>query len=113
MVSILDSIKKLLGIEADDTSFDEELIIDINSVFMVLNQLNVGPPEGFSISDNTAEWSDFIGERGDIGLIKSYVYLKIKLMFDPPQNSFLVNSIDEQCKEFEWRINVQAENTQE
>jgi len=113
MVSILNSIKKLLGIEPGDTSFDEELIMDINSALTIVNQLDIGPPGGFSIEDESAEWTDLLGERDDIALIKSYVYLKVRLMFDPPQNSFLVKSIEDQCKEFEWRLNVQVETVLE
>lgn len=109
MESILDSVKKLLGIELDDVSFDNELVLDINSTLMVLNQLGVGPGEGFVIADNVSTWPEFIGDRKDLELIKTYTYLKVRLMFDPPQNSFLVDSIKKQCDEFEWRLNVQVE----
>jgi len=109
MVSILDSIKKLLGIEPNDICFDDEIIININSVFTILAQLGVGPATGFTISDSSSVWSDFIGERIDLELIKTYVYMRVRLMFDPPQNSFLVDSIKKQCEEFEWRLNVQSD----
>ena len=109
MESILTSIKKLLGIEADDASFDQEMIMHINSVFMILNQLGLGPVKGFSISDSTKVWTDFVLERKDLESIKSYIYLRVRLLFDPPQNSFLVESIKKQCDEFEWRLNVQVD----
>src|SRR5574344_190481 len=107
MVSILDSIKKLLGIDPSDPSFDDEVIMDINSVFTILTQLGIGPKGGFLITDNSTEWSEFIGDRKDLEVVKTYTYLKVRLMFDPPQNSFLVDSIKKQCDEFEWRSNVQ------
>lgn len=107
MVSILDSIKQLLGIDVNDTSFDEELIIHINSALMILNQLGVGP-EFYSITDKNNVWEEFTQGRKDLEIIKSFVYLKVRLMFDPPQNSFLVNSIEKQISEYEWRITVQT-----
>ena len=109
MENILDSIKKLLGIDEADLNFDQELIMHINSVFMVLNQLGVGPVGGFKISSNEEVWTDFIGTRLDLESVKSYIYLKVRLLFDPPQNSFLVGSIEKQIEEFEWRLQVQVE----
>lgn len=108
MENILDSIKKLLGIDETDLNFDQELIMHINSVFMVLNQLGVGPVEGFKIS-NEEIWTDFVGTRLDLESVKSYIYLKVRLLFDPPQNSFLVGSIEKQIEEHEWRLQVQVE----
>jgi len=110
MENILDSIKKLLGIDEMDLNFDQELIMHINSVFMVLNQLGVGPVEGFKISSNEETWSDFIGTRLDIESVKSYIYLKVRLLFDPPQNSFLVAAIEKQIEEQEWRLRAQVES---
>lgn len=107
--SILTSIKKLLGIEAEYTHFDQDIIIYINSAFMGLNQLGVGPITGFRIADATATWEDFMGDRLDIEGVKSYVYLKTRLTFDPPQTGYLVDAIKDQIKELEWRLNVQAE----
>ena len=109
MESILDSIKKLLGIDEADLNFDQELIMHINSVFMVLNQLGIGPVEGFKISSNEEVWTDFVGTRLDLEAVKSYIYLKVRLLFDPPQNSFLVGSIEKQIEENEWRLQVQVE----
>lgn len=109
MENILDSIKKLLGIDEADLNFDQELIMHINSVFMVLNQLGVGPVGGFKISSNEEVWTDFVGTRLDLESVKSYIYLKVRLLFDPPQNSFLVGSIEKQIEENEWRLQVQVE----
>lgn len=105
MESILTSIKKLLGIAEECDSFDADLIMHINSVFFVLNQLGVGPSEGFSIKDKTAVWEDFTSGTST-ELVKSYVYLKVKLIFDPPAGSALIESINRQISEFEWRLNV-------
>lgn len=106
MESILTSIKKLLGITEEYTHFDTDLIIHINSVFMVLTQLGVGPEEGFFIEDEDAIWFDFVGENSAIELIKSYVYLKVKLLFDPPTSSAVIESTNRMISEFEWRLNV-------
>jgi hypothetical protein len=109
MESILTSIKKLLGIEESYEHFDPDIIVYINSVFMSLNQLNVGPVGVFSIKDKSTNWVDFIGDRGDLEAVKSYIYLKVRLVFDPPQSSNLVDSIKELIKELEWRLNIQVE----
>ena len=109
MDSILNSIKKLMGIPADYVAFDMDLIMHINSVFMILNQLGIGPEEGFSITDETSVWSDFY-TRADLDLVKSYVYLKTRLLFDPPTSSAVLNSMEKQVDQYEWRLNVMAEN---
>lgn len=104
MVSILDSIKQLLGISEDDDSFDKDLIVHINGALMIMTQLGVGDPNGYSIFDKTNTWDDFLLDRKDLDAVKSDVYLRVRLMFDPPQNSFLVNSIEKQIQEYDWRI---------
>ena len=109
MDSILNSIKKLMGISADYEAFDIDLIVHINSVFMILNQLGIGPDEPFTISDSTSLWTDFV-TRQDLELIKSYVYLKVRLMFDPPLNSAVLSSMEKQVDQYEWRLNVSAES---
>lgn len=106
--SILISIKKLLGISKDCTDFDTDIIIHINTTFMILNQLGVGE-EGFQIEDNSSTWDEFVNLE-QLSAVKSYVHLKVKLLFDPPTNSFLVDAINESIKELEWRLNVKAEN---
>lgn len=109
MESILTSIKKLLGINEEYTHFDQDIIMHINSVFMVLTQLGVGPPEGFAIEDDIATWNDFIPEVIKMQAVKTYIYYKVKLMFDPPLSAAAITSINEQIKELEWRLNVAAE----
>lgn len=108
--SILTSIKKLLGPEEDYTPFDPDIILHINSVFAILAQIGVGPKEGFFITDSKAVWSDFIGERNDLALVKSYVYLRVKLLFDPPQQTALLESMKRQADECESRLSMAAES---
>ena len=112
MDSILTSIKKLLGIAEDYEHFDQDLIIHINSVLSILTQLGVGPSEGFSIEDENATWNDFIPEDKRLSSIRSYVYMKVKLLFDPPLSSSVMESMNRMISEFEWRLNVAAELTQ-
>jgi hypothetical protein len=107
--SILLSIKKLLGIEDAGTQFDVDLIIHINSVFSILTQLGIGPDGGFSISDAESKWSDFLSsdtEASKVEMVKSYMYMKVRQMFDPPANSFVVESFNKQIAELEWRLSV-------
>ena len=106
--SILTSIKKLLGITEDDTNFDTDIIIHINSVFMVLNQLGVGPSEGFRIEDKYSTWDEYIAEDNDLDSVKTYMYLKVKLLFDPPLNSSVLEANKQLINELEWRLNVQV-----
>lgn len=108
--SILVSVKKLIGLGADYTIFDPDIIMHINSVFNVLNQLGIGPKGGFSISDESAVWGDFLGERTDLEAAKTYTALKVKLVFDPPTIGSVMEATKEVIKELEWRLNVQAEN---
>ena len=113
MDNILSSTKKLLGISTEETAFDSDIIMHINSVFVILNQLGVGPSGGFSISDDYALWSDFIPDGQNLELVKSYMYMKVKLLFDPPTNSSVLTSMEKTISEFEWRLNVQAETKTE
>lgn len=108
--SILTSIKKLLGIEADYKHFDADLIMHINSVFSILTQMGVGPTNGFSISGDDEEWADFIiNDPNSFSLVKSYIYLKVKLLFDPPLSSAAMEATNRQISEFEWRLFVAAD----
>lgn len=109
MESILTSIKKMLGISKEYTHFDEDLIMHINSALAVLGQLGVGPSIGFFIEDDTAVWSDFVPDLNQLQFIKTYVYQKVKLVFDPPQSSVAVQALNDTIKELEWRINVQVD----
>lgn len=109
MESILTSIKKLLGITEAYKHFDTDLIIHINSALSVLNQLGVGPSEGFVVENEFTSWNDFISDNTQIEMVKSYVYLKVKLIFDPPQSSAVMEAYNRQISEFEWRLNVAVE----
>lgn len=102
--SILESIKASLGINAEDTAFDQELISHINGSLMIANQLGVGPDDGFRITSPEQTWNEILGERKDLDLVKTVVYLRTKLVFDPPQNAFLVTAIEKQIAEYDWRI---------
>nr|DAP82061.1 MAG TPA: hypothetical protein [Caudoviricetes sp.] len=107
---ILTSVKKLLGIAEEYKHFDEDIIVHINSVFMILTQLGVGPSEGFSINDESAVWTDFIGEDNkNFQSVKTYVYMKVKLIFDPPLSSAVLESMNRTISELEWRLNVAAD----
>ena len=110
MDSILTSVKKIIGISEEDESFDTDLIIHINSVLMILNQLGVGPEDGFSITDKSAVWTDVIGDNKFIEAVKTFVGLKVRLIFDPPTSSAVLDSINKTISELEWRINVMVEN---
>ena len=112
MESILTSIKKLLGIAEEYDQFDPDIIMHINSVFMILTQLGVGPAEGFSIEDDTAVWTDFIQDVKKLESVKTYIYLKVKLAFDPPLSSAVIESMNRLINELEWRLNVAAESTE-
>ena len=103
--SILDSVKKNLGITAEYTDFDPDIIININAAFSILNQLGVGPEGGFKIIDNTAEWSDYTDDAR-LEFVKTYTIQKVKQFFDPPQTGPLATALDNTLKELEWRINV-------
>lgn len=109
MDSILTSIKKLLGITSEYTQFDADLIIHINSVFSILTQLGVGPSTGFSIHDEYSVWTDFLPEDPRLEMVKTYVYLKVRLMFDPPDRSAVADAMKRQIDELEFRLNVAAD----
>lgn len=111
ITSILTSTKKVLGISAEYTAFDEDIIMHINTVFSTLNQIGLGPAEGFQIVDDTAVWSDFLA--GDIRLnnVKSYMFMRVKLMFDPPSTSYLITSMQNQINQLEWRLSIEREDT--
>ena len=107
MESILTSIKKLLGIAEEYEHFDNDIIMHINSVFMILTQLGVGPSTGFVITDSSASWDDFLPEGGEkLQAVKTYMYMKVRLMFDPPTSSAVMESMNRMINELEWRLNV-------
>lgn len=107
--SILTSIKKLLGITEEYTHFDTDLIIHINSVFMVLHQMGIGPSEGFKITDESDVWDDYVEEDDNLEAVKTYVYLKVKMIFDPPQGGAVAEAYKQNISELEWRLNFQHE----
>lgn len=113
MDSILKSIKKLLGIDESYTVFDTDVMIHINSVFSILTQLGVGPESGFAITGATETWSDYLDDEAILEMVKSYMYLKVKKMFDPPQSGIVTNSNDALIAELEWRINVAVDPKRE
>lgn len=109
MDSILDTIKKMLGVETDSDAFDTDIIVHINGALMTLNQLGVGPEDSFSISDSTETWGNLLGDLTTLELVKSYIYLKVRLIFDPPTNSTVHEAMARQITEFEERLKIQVE----
>jgi hypothetical protein len=107
--SILTSTKKVLGIAADYTAFDTDILLHINSVFSTLCQLGIGPELGFAIEDDEAVWTDFLDSDLRLNSVKTYMYLRVRMLFDPPTTSFLQDSMKRQIEEFEWRLNVHHE----
>ena len=106
MDSILTSIKKMLGIEAKYEHFDQDIIMHINSVFMDLAQIGVGPSRGFMIEDDMATWLDFLPEETNFQAVKTYMYLRVKLMFDPPTSSTVVSAMQRDIDKWEWRFSI-------
>lgn len=106
MESILTSIKKMLGIIEECTDFDTDIIIHINTVFGILSQIGAGTSDGFSISDKTAVWTDFVGDQMNLEFVKTYVYLKVKMIFDPPASSSIEKTYKETISELESRISI-------
>lgn len=108
MESILKSIKKLLGISEEETHFDTDIIMHINSVFSILGQMGVGPAKSFHIEGDTETWDNFIEDDADFNDVKTYVYLKVRMLFDPPVNSSVLSSMERMISEYEWRLHVAA-----
>lgn len=109
MDSILTSVKKMLGIDPSYEYFDPDIIMHTNSVFLILNQIGVGPKTPFMITGSDETWNDFFLDDTPNELVKSYIYLKVRLIFDPPTTGVLHEAMERQIQEFEWRLNVQAE----
>ena len=108
--NILASIKKLLGLEEAYTPFDIDIMMQINTAFLSLQQIGAGPAAGYYLNTGLETWSEFFGTRTDLQGVKTYIYFKVRLAFDPPSTSFVLASIEKQIAELEWRLNVQAEN---
>ena len=114
MDSILQSIKKLLGLDEDYDAFDDDVMMHINSVLMILTQLGVGPKNGFSITGEEETWDDYLSEDiSKLSAVKTYVYLKVKTMFDPTSSSVVNEATKEMLKELEWRLNSEIEYEEE
>lgn len=107
--SILDSIKKLLGISNDYNHFDQDIIIHINTAFMSLRQIGVGPKEGFAIHGSEETWGDFLLDMKTLESVRTYLYLKVRLIFDPPTNSAVVEIFNKNINEIEWRLNSEVD----
>ena len=103
--SILDSTKKILGLSDDYTAFDLDIITHINSTFSVLDQLGIGPVGGFMITDSDATWDDYAIPPNQLNLVRTYMFLKVRMLFDPPTTSFLIEATNNQIQEYEWRLN--------
>lgn len=108
--SILTTVKQVLGITEDYEVFDTDIILHINTAFGTLNQLGIGPDEGFQILDKSAEWSEFLDTEIRYNPVKSYIYLRVRLLFDPPSAAYVLTSFEKQLDELTWRINTSRED---
>lgn len=108
-MSILTSTKKVLNVPEDYTVFDLDIITHINAAFSILNQLGIGPIEGFMIEDKGDAWDDFVAPTAQLNLIKTYVFLKVRMLFDPPTTSYLLDAMKTQIEEYEWRLSTMRE----
>lgn len=107
--SILTSTKLTLGLDEAYEAFDQVILMHINSVFTTLAELGIGPTEGFAIENKDAEWSDFLGPSLRLNAVKSYMYLRVRVLFDPPTQGFVLTSMENQIQQMEWRLNVVRE----
>ena len=107
--SILATIKKMLGLDLSYDAFDTDIIVFLNSAFMKLQQIGVGPVQGFVLTDNSQNWSDFIPSDKMLEAVKTYLYLSVKIVFDPPTNSYVMDAMKTEKEELEWRLREQAE----
>ena len=108
--SILRNTKKILGVDPEDESFDVDIITHINSVFSTLTQLGLGPVGGFVIEGDEEEWNDFLETDLEKNSVRTYMFLKVRLFFDPPQTSFVLDALNRQAEQLEWRLNVNREH---
>lgn len=112
MASILNDVKKMCNIAQDDTSFDIDIIVHTNTALSTLTQLGLGPEDGFMIENASATWDDFVGNSPKLNPAKTYVYLRVRTLFDPPQTSYQIEAMERQIDELVWRLNVERESTQ-
>lgn len=106
--SILLEVKKMLGIDADYDAFDTDIILNINTALMVLVQIGVGVP-GFEVTGDNETWSQFLKNHKDFAAVKTYVYLRVRIVFDPPSSSYVLTALENQARELEWRLYIQAD----
>ena len=104
--SILNTIKKMLGPDEGYDVFDTELVIHINTAIATLTQIGVGPPQGFRITGAGETWTDYLGSDEGLENVKTYIYCKVKMIFDPPTSSFVMKALQDTCDELVWRLNV-------
>lgn len=109
ITSILDDVKKALGITADVTHFDPDIIMHVNTALATLHQLGLGPVEGFMVEDNTSTWSDFLSDNPTLNSAKTYIYMSVRYTFDPPQQSAHLTALKQSMTELEWRLNAVRE----
>jgi hypothetical protein len=109
MSSILNDTKRVLGLDSTYTAFDTDILMHINTVFADLQQIGIGPLDGYAITGATELWSAYLGTTNALNSVKTYMYLRVKTLFDPPTTSYLINEMEEQIRKFEWRLNVQRE----
>lgn len=109
MTSILDSVKKVCNIDINDTAFDDELILHINSIFLTLNQLGIGSEIPYAITNASDSWTDFFDDSPEIEMVKSYIGLKVRMIFDPPTIGAVADAFKSNISEMEWRLNVQVD----
>ena len=113
MESILRSVKKQIGLDPEYTQFDPDIIMSINTVFVILNRVGVGPSTGFRIEDESAEWTDFLPDDDlNFDMVKTYIAAKVRLIFDPPTSSIVMQATKEVIAELEWTLNINAETSQ-
>lgn len=111
MDSILDTVKKFVGASPDDTAFDSDIIMLTNTFFSVLNQLGVGPDSGFMVQDKTNEWAEILNGDDRLEMVKTYICLRAKLVFDPPTSSIVADAIKSAANDLEWRISITPPKT--
>ena len=111
MGSILNDIKKPLGLEADYTAFDADITMFINTALSTLTQIGIGPSTGFSITDSSADWPDFLGDATDLEDVKTYIFLRVRLLFDPPTTSAVLEAFNKEIQQHEWRLSIKADST--
>ena len=112
--SILISVKKVLGIAPEYTAFDEDILMHINTALSTLTQLGIGPAAGYTVDGTDDDWDDLFGAtEHPLNAIKSYIFLRVRMLFDPPQTSYLIDAMTRQVNELEWRLNIHRETTME